>query len=469
VALMDREEVLARLQRIEQEHPVFALREDGVAIWPLVRIALGMRALAGPAHATQRQEGGDSTNGLRLVRGLGQMARLYTHPPKADLLFLTTRTYQALEDGRTVDKFAHPLMEAAEELGRHCVLLGIDEPPMHPWRRLPNACIMSVHEARRLVSAWHWRRQPPPVHPSFHDSPVHHALTKAFPQPLVNGLTVALHDLRILREFHGMVLDRMRPRHVFVTCWYSVDNMALIHECHERGIPTTDLQHGVQGPTHLAYGRWHGMDAAGCSVLPDSFWCWDTASTDHLESWLPPAGHRAFNGGAPWLERHLRERPVSGPPNVLFSAQPIREPLPQGFAEVIRRGPELQWTFRLHPNALQLAASIRTWAEQNSIAERVLIQLPDEVPIAQALAQAAVHVTSYSSVIREAALAGVPSIALDRGASALYPDLVATGQLRCIADMEGVNTLIRELSASRPAAHDPVQPPLGERLKSLLA
>ncbi len=466
---MDRDEVLSRLQRIERDHRVFELREKGVAIWPLIRVALGMRVLADPTATKPEQEGRPASNGSTLLRAMGQLARLYAAPPKADLLFLTTRTYQAQEGGRTVDKFAHPLMEAAADLGYSSLLLGIDGPPVLPWRSVPNARIMSVREARQLVSAWHWRRQPPPDVPSFHGGPVHEALTKSFPTALVNSLTVALQDLRILRQFHGMILDRMRPRHVFVTCWYSVDNMALLHECHQRGIPTTDLQHGVQGPTHLAYGRWHGMEASGCSVLPDSFWCWDAASTDHLNSWLPAPAHLAFNGGAPWLERHLRERPVSGPPTVLFSMQPIKEPVPPSLAVAIRESPELQWTFRLHPNALGSGETIRSWAKDHDIADRVLIQLPGEVPIAKALAAAAVHVTSYSSVIREAALAGVPSIALDHGAPALYPDLVCSGQLHYAADAEGLAPLIRQLSASRTGVREQDLPPLKDRLKSLLA
>lgn len=466
---MDRVEVLSRLQRIEREHPVFELREEGVAIWPVIRVALGMRVIAGPARPGQDPDGGQPSSGTTLCRGIGQLARLLARPPRTDLLFLTMRTYRAREDGRTVDKFAHPLMEAAADLGRHSLLLGIDEQPEHPWRQVPDAHIMSVHEARKLVSAWHWRRHPPPEHPSFHGSPVHEALTKAFPSTLVNGLSVVLHDFRILRNFHGRVLDRIRPRHVFVTCWYSIDNMALLHECHVRGIATTDLQHGVQGPTHLAYGRWHGMGASGCSVLPGSFWCWDNASTDHLNSWLPTPAHKAFKGGAPWLERHLHERTAAAPSNVLFSVQPINEPLPAGIAAAIMECPELQWTFRLHPNALQLGETIRTWAGQHDIAERVFIQYPDEVPIAQALAAAVVHVTSYSSVIREATMAGVPSIALDPGASALYPDLVATGQLRCVADAGGIAALIRSLAGSQPEPDHSMPPPLKDRLRSLLA
>jgi hypothetical protein len=461
---MGRTDVLAALQRIERMHPVFKLHLEGVPIWPLIRIYLGMRALAGEGQELSHNPKPDRMQAAGVLRGLGQLTRLGKGPEQADLLFLTNRTYQALEDGHTVDKFAHPLMESAAALGYRSVLVNTGPEPAFPWRVGSRFWVRSVHDVRQLRSAFFWRTHHFHSTASLIPADLYRNLTGMFSEKVVDGLEAAFQDLRFLSRFYASLIDRCRPRHVFVTCWYSLDNMAILNACHARGIPTTDLQHGVQGPAHLAYADWPGIPATGCSVMPTNFWCWDNASASHLNSWLPHPAHRAVHAGSPWLERTMNAAPAVRREHVLFTLQPIVGAIPDGLERVILQNENTFWTFRLHPNALHMAASVHEWAKRHGIEGRSATQLPHETPIASALSRTMVHVTLFSSVIREAAMVNVPSIALDPGAGAMYPDLVSSHMLTCVTDLSCLASSIEAHFQRPPTERDTSLPSLEDRL-----
>lgn len=465
---MERTAVVAELQRIERAHPVFAIQMEGAPIWPLIRIYLGMRSL-GNTSLTTTHTAHDPTNKIfALLRGLGQLAVSQVTPTRTNLLFFSNRTYQAEENGCTVDKFAHPLMEAAATIGSTSLLLNSDLDPIQPWKPVRSAQIRSVHYARRIRSKQFWRSNALASARSLIPDNVHDELARTFPVALIEGLNVAVHELRSMRRFYASLLDRIGPDHVFVTCWYSVENMAILHECHLRGIPTTDLQHGVQGPAHLAYAAWYGMPAEGCSVMPRVYWCWDEASRTYLDSWLPAPAHRAMLGGSPWLERASQSDTDPRRRDVLFTLQPIVDPIPPDLERAIRDSAPTRWTFRLHPNAQHMGGELTAWAERHGCLERIAIQDPRETSIAQALSSCAIHVTAFSSVIREAALCGVPSIALDPSAGPLYPDLVDTGLLSIVQDIRSLADHVTAKMNSATRDRDRPFAPLAERLSAVL-
>src|SRR5262249_37500646 len=69
--------------------------------------------------------------------------------------------------------------------------------------------------------------------------------------------------VRNLASFWSDLLERVRPRLALVTQYYDAEAMALLLACRERGIPSVDLQHGMQGALHFAYGRWSRIPRGG--------------------------------------------------------------------------------------------------------------------------------------------------------------------------------------------------------------
>src|SRR5262249_31727054 len=183
-------------------------------------------------------------------------------------------------------------------------------------------------------------------------------------------LTSAACRVAALRAGIERKLERIRPHLVAVNCYYSLQNMALVAACRRLGIPSVDLQHGVQGAFHIAYGPWMQVPSQGWDLLPDRFWCWSEPEVNSIRSWAARAGghHVPLVGGNPWLDswragdsplvremdsrvaRLCAQRP--GRKRVLVTLQwgmndqayllPLREAIRYG-------DPDLDWWIRLHP------------------------------------------------------------------------------------------------------------------------
>ncbi|MCB0764805.1 MAG: hypothetical protein KDB84_08880, partial [Flavobacteriales bacterium] len=364
--MIRRADLLGRLQAMERAQDLYSVLVDGAPIWPILRVQAGTTALRGslmgfeappPLRTIQRS--------VVTVNALLQWNALRRIPSPEPLLFRTRRVYQAVTPLGTVDKFAHPLMVAAASTGWSNVLLHdgpMPHPPFPQQERIHVRRIDAWLRARSFVFSK--RRSVPLAMLDPRVPALIHELVAIVGADGVEDLERAIHHFRLHLWNARSMLERIGPRHVFVTCWYASENMAMAHACHERGIPCTDMQHGVQGPAHLAYGAWHHLPAAGCSSIPSSFWCWDEASAQHIRSWAPEHAHLAYVGGSPWLEENAGAAPAT-PGTILFTMQPLMETIPPGLGHAIRNdGTDLTWVFRLHPNGMHMAGHVQTWAAQ---------------------------------------------------------------------------------------------------------
>ena len=71
----------------------------------------------------------------------------------------------------------------------------------------------------------------------------------------------------------------------FVVTYYGSIGMAFDLACREFGIPSFDIQHGVQGSLHAAYGRWLRLPVNGYELLPSFFLCWSQKEKSVIEEW----------------------------------------------------------------------------------------------------------------------------------------------------------------------------------------
>lgn len=470
--MTDRQDLLARIQRVEEAYRPYQLEVDGAPIWPLLRMTLGGRMLSDEVAPAVTPHSGKTNGRLAMFFKaiIGSMDLLDSRNDRP-LLFLNSRIYQANTPDGMVDKFAHPLMEAATTGGLKSVLVVKDELPEKPFKAIAGMSVLHVQAPFRMAAFLHWKKRPTPVAEMTGAQDLITGIERNFPPATIYKLDRAVHNFRMYLSWYGRLLRRIRPAHVFVTCWYSADNMAIAHLCSRMGIPCTDLQHGVQGPSHLAYGAWHGLPDIGCSSIPSSFWCWDEASAANIRSWAPQGIHIPYVGGSPWLEgypnRAVNAIPVT-PDRILFSMQPLTAPFPLGLGSAIKASPSsLRWVFRLHPSDQLQDHHIMQWAASKGVSDRIEVEDPRQTSITVSLNRALLHVTCFSSVIREAAMTGVHSVALDPNALNLYPDLVSLGMLTYTKDpAELAETFVQW---GRTTREEVQRRPLWTRLQEIMA
>lgn len=469
--MTDRIELLQRLHGLERACAPYGILVDGAPLWPLLRVSLGARTLrSGVRRTSAVRSMGAFERIATLASGIPSWIRLKEASRDRPLLFFTERAFQSRTPLGTVDRFAHPLMEAAWLDGIPSELIMKDAPPDIPLIRSAGVRVRFGHAALRIVAFKHWRSRPTQLAELIGGTKLWDDIVREFDPEAVRFLDTVVHNFRMYLRIYRTVLRNVKPRHVFVTCWYAVDNIAIAHVCAELGIPCTDLQHGVQGPSHLAYAPWYGIPDEGCSGIPSSFWCWDEASATNIRAWAPAGRHRPFVGGSPWLEG-FAEKVTDGvtihKDRVLFSLQPITQYLPSGLEQLVERTPSgLTWVFRLHPMGRDLDGEILRWAVEHGIADRVVVEDPVQVSLGRSLQCAALHLTQFSSVIREAALMGVVSFALHPNAVDAYPDLIANGKLICTDDIASIPLDAVHLTHGRSGMG--VEPDLHLRLRTLM-
>lgn len=459
--------LLERLNAIEEKFTPYGILVDGAPIWPVLRMRIKPDAiqdqLSPPTPAPTY------SRAAVMARGMYEWQLLQRTRRNGSLLFITEDSLQVRTSSGVIDRFAHPLMDAAADIGLDSTLLIRSTLPNGQIVPPERGILLQAENALRLRSLIHWMKPSAPLDDITQLQPVLAALREHFSAFELRSLGRSVHELRSHLRTYRALLTKLRPSHVFLTCWYSVENMAVAHVCCEMGIPCIDLQHGVQGPAHLAYGAWRSLPLSGCSSIPAYFWCWDAASAANIRQWAPKDQHIPFTGGSPWLEHMPSYRPdhrdLQG--QVLYSLQPLARPIPEGLGEVIREQmPDSEWTFRLHPRALEQAQEVEAWAQMHGIESRVTVQDPSLFSLPEALHGTKVHVTQYSSVVIEAALSGVRSIALDQKAVHIFPEWMINGELRYCPELQMLPAMIRDSPDLLPTSSPSL--PLKERLASLL-
>ena len=95
-----------------------------------------------------------------------------------------------------------------------------------------------------------------------------------------------VHQARIIEGyqayFEEMLLE-LKPRVVFVVCYFTLLAMSLVRACKKLNIRTVDMQHGILGKYHVLYTHWGRTPPGGYDLVPDFFWTWGRREKRYIE------------------------------------------------------------------------------------------------------------------------------------------------------------------------------------------
>jgi hypothetical protein len=341
-------------------------------------------------------------------------------------------------------------------------------------RYRPSARIQSrldLVQASAVASRYLWRR---PLELRGYDQFLAAVAAQGLPAQSVGPgwLRQAAARTAALSGVYGRLLRSIQPRLVAVNCYYSLQNMALIDACRRERILSVDLQHGVQGDSHIAYGRWSGLPEGGWDLLPDRFWCWSEVEAAAIRAWSPVDGrHQPLVGGNPWLELWR-----SGDSEIVKAMQASVETLTAlsagrrrvlvtlqwGMNDEAYLMPllkamqtareDVDWWIRLHPLMLHRLEEIEQLLAHHRLLHTT-VQQPTRLPLLALLRAADVHVTYSSSSVLEAAELGVSSVITGDYSRSLYADLIAAGRVFVTRpDLSDFNAMVCEAMNRRPQA-----------------
>jgi len=473
-------ELIDLINGIEARAPVAAWSIDGIHVWPLIRIRL-MFDLYYVGNTATPRPGGPAGLGARLTALARVLLRQRQaeradpgknqplHSP-ADALFVSDGVSFAKVGGLWCERFCDPLVDVLRQNGFRTSMLTPGVSFLVP-RRSPSRFIQAQLRIAGLLSTVKARARPASREelPGYPDA-VAYLAERGFPVDLPSSpeLYRQVCRIRAYSAFFRKVISRTRPAVGIVVSYYGDEGMAFNHACRERGIPSVDLQHGLQGDLHAAYGRWTAVPEGGYALLPSHFWCWSAEDAASIAAWSTRTGghHRAIVGGNLWLEawrrgdsdlfrphdtaiRTVKDR-HSGTRHVLVTLQ-FNHDDPATLAPLLsavrESGPDVFWWMRLHPGMLADREKVRELLQSTGNARWELDAASDH-PLYAILRHVDAHVTHSSSAVIEAAELGVPSVIFSDVGRELFPGLIASGWAGVAAD-GGLLDVLREQIGKR--------------------
>lgn len=466
---------------IEARFPVADWKLDGVRIWPLVRVRWFF-AIWGAAYGERSRPTSPLARIVRYLAGIaaGRMrclgARLSDRAAEdrtgdqREVVFLSDGVSFVDNAGQQYERFCDPIIELLGRRGISTMLLTPSHRYLRPRAtpsvfvqpRLDIANLRGAGRAREMVRA----AQLPQL------EAVRTALAESgFDHPSLAPRRLAADGARVaaVAESYGRLLDRIRPRLAFIVSYYNLEGSAFALACRRRGIRLVDLQHGVQGPLHPAYGRLPAPPREGFELMPDRFWVWSQEEADTVSAWAGRDGmHRALVGGNLWLDRWLRSD--SGMMlEIDAKARALRErhagskivlvTLQWGLAESEQLQPladliagsdsSWAWWVRMHPVMRDQRDSVRAKLAQTGNA-RVVVDEATDLHLYGLLRHVDVHLTHSSSTVLEALTFGVRSVVTSPYGAEAYPRQIEAGDAVLVeSGADGVRAALARMAARR--------------------
>ena len=250
-------------------------------------------------------------------------------------------------------------------------------------------------------------------------------------------------------------LAAVRPRALALICHYYPVGMGVVWACHEQGVRTLELQHGMNGDCHPGYTHWTAVPPEGYALLPDVFSTWGETSLGNIMRWWPRNGHphRAVIGGRPDLDvgagldahaaaaaevltplkaRHRRTILVS------LAAESI-DPL---FTDIIAKAPrDWLWLLRSHPRTLTEPVPGASPDDIHAILSgrgftNFETHITSRAFLSTVLAHADHLLTRQSSSWMEAFAFGVPTTFVNSQARTIYASLLQERRARYVDTVE---------------------------------
>lgn len=472
-------EVFDAINALERRFPVALWRADDIALWPSYRFRL-----YGDAINRTLQNSPITSKTSRFTAIVNRAARALFRVPLAgwrdrrnnaeiepgmNAVFFSDGVSFARMGDRWFDRVMDPLMLGLEQRG---------------YRSLKLTPLSDAHIPRYVSSRF---VQPTLDRIKLTASPRDVSLTlpqfEAFfaaADELFGGIARSASWLRLqaarlqaLATWFGEVLRQTGCSHAFVNTYYSLEGQAFVLAARRLRLRSIDVQHGIQGPHHVAYGRWSMFPVEGYSTLPDEFWVWGHDEAATINSWRGQcATHLPRITGNFWLQRWRNERdPIVA--RYVEEARKLRSVdsnkthvlvcltwgVPEGETTKLLDaaklcGPSTIFWWRLHPVFAHRSAEFARVVASHGL-DSSQVEQATNLPLFALLRAADVTLAHSSTTIREAAEFGVPSIVTSDYGAELHADLVQRGFVIHATEPRSIADGVDLLSQSRNAGTAP--------------
>lgn len=460
-------QVLDLLNDIETRFPVSAWRTGRIDLWPAYRLRLY-------AHAMDESvlKGGPTQAGGKLRQIVDRAARATWRVPMAALrdfrmnvrpragtaaLFFSDGVSFVNLGGRWYDRVVEPVAQAFLRRGLESFRL-TPLAEAHVPRYAPSQFVQPAIDWIKLRARGR----------SLELSVPEFAAVQAYAEerggpiaPSLDWLRIQAGRLDALTRWFSDILHRCGARWAFANTYYSLEGLSLMQAARQLGVRSADLQHGIQGPHHVAYARWQAVPESGYSNLPDEFWVWGSDEATTIEAWNHGRGiHVPRVTGNYWMDRWcdpsdaeaaryvataraMRTAPAGGKQLLVCGTWGVDEAETDRLIDAVKLlDPSIGIWWRLHPVQARRHAEFDRRLRRHGVNVRWLREVTD-APLYSVLQAADVVLAHSSTVLTEAGHFGVPSVVTSAYGAELHGNLVETGMIKFARETEAIAAAIR--------------------------
>lgn len=476
---MQLEKVMNIINDIEKKFPVDEWKINNIHVWPIIRIELGMRL----QYIDEPYLDNNTTNRRSPIRKIIEFVRLFLQDIIAEwkdvgknqkpyntqggFIFLSDSNNRRVSINNSwYNIYCSPLIEEIKKQNSNYLLLEYCATKKYKFPRF---------EASYLVEKWlKWirvysyvlrqlKRDVDSLNINWYEDLAAYLRQQGLEDCCedVRELKRKINELTALTVYYDKILHITKPSVAFVICYYGTITMAFVLACKKRKIPVVDIQHGVQGELHVAYGRWNKVPVSGYELLPDIFAVWGETERLAINEWASQnSRHRSFILGNYWNDMWQSEqndevincliKKIQSNFNssqfeaaILYTLQP-GVITPDFLIEVIRQTPNIHWLIRLHPCMMAQKEELYQQWESYGI-KNIEIRKATDFPLPGLLKFIRVHITNSSSVVIDAVQFGIASIVIDRLGSEIYDHYIKENMVFYCSDQQMIITKIKQI------------------------
>lgn len=444
-------DVLDAINGLELAFPVQKWRAVDIDLWPVYRTRLFMNVTlailsqessARPAEHLRRIA-------ARIARALWQVPlaarenRLMNAVTAGGTaaVFLSDGISFARLSGKWYERIVDPIVAALHSRGQRTLTL-TPLADVHIPRAMPSRFVQpSIDRVKILASL---RRIDVDL-PEFEAFLARARAVFGEHAPSRRWLVAQAKRVNALADWFARILSQSGATRSFVNNYYSLEGFAFVLASRRAGLVCADLQHGLQGRHHCAYGRWEGVPSNGYSTLPDEFWVWTDSEAEAINAWRGSRpDHAPVVTGNLWRKRWLDDadplvsaclkearRLRAAPPSrtqvlVTLSWGLASEETDKILRAASLSGPEVAWWWRLHPVEAHRIAEFEAALGRHGLDAGHVREVTD-LPLYALIRAADMAVAHSSTVIQEAAIFGVPSIVTSDYGAEIHAHLIEHG------------------------------------------
>ncbi|MBL7835049.1 MAG: hypothetical protein JNK18_13910 [Cyclobacteriaceae bacterium] len=482
MAQRGKQELFDVLLQVEACFDVLSWQVRGIMLWPFIRHKisyeyLNIKQISIPASRRILRKF------VLVWKGFYELFRLIMcalFARENEYLFLSKATYRTYLEGKSMDRFCDSLLElTGGDVRKKSIILESGSDLQYRKPRFNPQTVMGIQGALYLLGIFAGlkTRIYKPAYSLQGYADFQRTLSEKLDVQLgfnETSIQKQFNRILVLADFWTWYLRRTKIRKVFLVCFHEEYGYAMCLAGARLGIDSIDIQHGVEGKFHPVYSPYAKIPANGFELLPKNFWVWDHISFENIEAWKHPF-HKPFLGKNVWLKycqfTDIKTSVVIGKPMVLFSMQPLDDPLPDMLLRTIQKTCDrYEWFLRLHPRQFSEHGQLLERLDKFGLRNDVEITKGSQEPLPVLLRLAAVHATLWSSVVFEAYDMGVPSIVMHPTGRLMYSTAEYEEDfVHYVASTEQAIEMIDSLSSKKKTQNEGDQEYLGDIRKFVLS